>query len=215
MLTRCCDVLSMFVLSEWQFWTLFGAPKARRWRASVHALFYLYLLCDPRRSDNYRKVRAPRRVSASEAPHVVTWTKQTWIKHHNTVDNMLAPSHSELCITIIYVYKKFLVLFIYTFLHHFTLSHFSKFAKAPLAFLHRIGGVRSRWAEIWTLELLESEAWGANHWAIRCNYVVYLYPLAIYDIINLLLENVTFPLMFSKQYFCQILYIKTTVWWKT
>ena len=27
---------------------------------------------------------APRRVSVSGAPHIVTWTKQTWIKHHNT-----------------------------------------------------------------------------------------------------------------------------------
>jgi len=52
---------------------------------SVHALFYWYLLCDPRRCDNSRKVQAPRRVSAWGAPHVVTWTKQTWIKHHNTL----------------------------------------------------------------------------------------------------------------------------------
>ena len=55
-----------------------------RWRASVCTLFYWYLLYDPRRCDNSRKVRALRRVSTSGAPHVVTWTKQTWIKHHNT-----------------------------------------------------------------------------------------------------------------------------------
>ncbi len=27
-LFQCCDVLSMFVLSKWQFWNLFGAPDA-------------------------------------------------------------------------------------------------------------------------------------------------------------------------------------------
>ena len=57
------------------------------WRSRqtlVRALFYLYLFCDPRKCDNSMKVRAPRRVSASGAPHVVTWPKQTWIKHHNT-----------------------------------------------------------------------------------------------------------------------------------
>ena len=32
-----------------------------------------------------RKVRAPRRVSESGAPHVVTWTKQTWIKRQCTL----------------------------------------------------------------------------------------------------------------------------------
>ena len=55
-----------------------------RWRASLCAIFYGYLLCDQRRCDNSIKVCAPRRVSASGAPHIVTWTKQTWIKHHNT-----------------------------------------------------------------------------------------------------------------------------------
>ena len=45
-----------------------------RWHTSVRALSYWYLFCDPRRWDNSRKVRAPRRVSASGAPHVVTWT---------------------------------------------------------------------------------------------------------------------------------------------
>ena len=53
-------------------------------RASVRALFYWYLFCDPRRCDNSRKERAPRRVSASGAPHIVTWTRPTWLKHHNT-----------------------------------------------------------------------------------------------------------------------------------
>ena len=32
-----------------------------------------------------RKVRAPRPVSASGAPHIVTWTKQTWIKRQCTI----------------------------------------------------------------------------------------------------------------------------------
>ena len=64
--TRCCDVLSMFVLSKWQFWNLFGAPDGR-WRSSVHALSYWYLFCDPRRWDNNIKVPAQRRVSASGA----------------------------------------------------------------------------------------------------------------------------------------------------
>ena len=54
------------------------------WCASVHALFFWYLLCDPRRCENSRKVHTLWRVSASGAQHVVTWTKQTWIKHHNT-----------------------------------------------------------------------------------------------------------------------------------
>ena len=52
--------------------------------ASVRTLFYWYLLCNTRRCGNSRKVLAPRRISALEAPHIVTWTKQTWIKHHNT-----------------------------------------------------------------------------------------------------------------------------------
>ena len=56
-----------------------------RWRALVRTLYYWYLVCDPRKCDNSRKVCTPRRVSASGAPHVVPWTKQTWIKHHNTV----------------------------------------------------------------------------------------------------------------------------------
>jgi len=46
-------------------------------RASVRALIYLSWLCDPRRCEINRKVRAPRRVSASGAPHIVTWIKQT------------------------------------------------------------------------------------------------------------------------------------------
>ena len=56
-----------------------------RWRASVCALFYWYLLCDPRRCEINRKMWAPRRVSTSGAPHIVTWIKQTWIKHQCTV----------------------------------------------------------------------------------------------------------------------------------
>ena len=55
------------------------------WRPSVRALSFWYLFCDPRRWDNGRKLCAPRRVSASGAPHVVTWTKQTWIKHQCTI----------------------------------------------------------------------------------------------------------------------------------
>ena len=49
-----------------------------RWRASALPLSYWYLFCDPRRWENSKKVRTPRRVSTSGAPHVVTWTKQTW-----------------------------------------------------------------------------------------------------------------------------------------
>ena len=75
---RCIDELSMFVLSKWQFLALFGAP-------SVRTLFYWYLLCGPRRCEINIKVRAPRHVNASGAPHIVTWTKQTWIKHQCTV----------------------------------------------------------------------------------------------------------------------------------
>jgi len=39
-LGRCCDVFSMFVLSKWQFWNLFGTPDP--WRALVRALSYWY-----------------------------------------------------------------------------------------------------------------------------------------------------------------------------
>ena len=46
------------------------------WHASVHALSYWYLFCDPRRWDNSRKVRAPWHVSMSGAPHNVTWMKK-------------------------------------------------------------------------------------------------------------------------------------------
>ena len=31
-----------------------------------------------------RKVHAPKRVRASGEPHIVTWIKQTWIKHQCT-----------------------------------------------------------------------------------------------------------------------------------
>jgi len=64
------------------------------WRASVHALFYWYLLCDPRRCEINRKVRAPRHASESGAPHVVTWTKQTWTKHHNTLHCCYTTGHT-------------------------------------------------------------------------------------------------------------------------
>ena len=58
----------------------------RSWRADApRALSSWYLFCDPRRWDNSRKVRAPRGVSASGAPHVVTCTKQTWTEHQCTV----------------------------------------------------------------------------------------------------------------------------------
>ena len=56
-----------------------------RSRASVRALLYLYWLCDPRRCEINRKVRASRRVSTLGAPHIVTRIKQTWIKHQCTV----------------------------------------------------------------------------------------------------------------------------------
>ena len=62
----------------------------------MRALFYWYMLCDPRRCDNRRKVRALRRISALGAPNVVTWTKQTWIKHHNTPFHNLCYSTSYL-----------------------------------------------------------------------------------------------------------------------
>ena len=53
-------------------------------RASVRALSYCFLLSDPRRCEVNRKVRAPRRVSASGAPYIVTRIKQTWIKRHSS-----------------------------------------------------------------------------------------------------------------------------------
>jgi len=56
----------------------------RSQRAYVRSLFYWYLLCDPRRCEINWKVRAPRRVNVSGVPHIVTWTKQTWIKHQCT-----------------------------------------------------------------------------------------------------------------------------------
>jgi len=61
-----------------------------RSRASVGALFYRYLSSNPRCEMN-RKVHAPRRVSASGAPHNVTWTKLTWIKNQckETVSKIL------------------------------------------------------------------------------------------------------------------------------
>ena len=72
----------MFVLSKWQFRNLFGA------------LSYWYLFCDPRRWDNSRKVRAPRRVSASGAPHIVTG--QNKHGHNNSAPlkgGLHSPSH--------------------------------------------------------------------------------------------------------------------------
>ena len=47
------------------------------------ALFYWYLFCGPGRCEINRKLSALRRISASGAPIVVTWTKQTLTKHHN------------------------------------------------------------------------------------------------------------------------------------
>ena len=75
---RCIDELSMVILSKWQFGTSFGASNALT-RLGARTL-YLYWLCDPIN----RKVCAPRRVSASGAPQIVTWIKQTWIKHQCT-----------------------------------------------------------------------------------------------------------------------------------
>ena len=71
------------------------------WRASERTLFYWYLFCDPRRWDNSRNVCAPRRISASGAPHVVIWTKQTWTKHHNTV------TYNKIHITLIHCHNQF------------------------------------------------------------------------------------------------------------
>ena len=61
----------------------------RSWLADVPRWDHWYLLCDPRRCDNSRKVCAPRRVSLSGAWCLMSlaWTKQTWIKHHNTANN--------------------------------------------------------------------------------------------------------------------------------
>jgi len=52
--TRCTVVMSMFVSSKWK---------------GVRALFYCYLTFLDHRTNNSRKVRAPRRVSASGAPN--------------------------------------------------------------------------------------------------------------------------------------------------
>ena len=78
----CTVVMSMFVSSKWH-----RVAHPTRWRASVRARFYCYLTFLDHRTNISRKVRAPMRVSASGAPskfQIVTWTKQTWTKHHNT-----------------------------------------------------------------------------------------------------------------------------------
>jgi len=54
-----------------------------RSRTSVRALSFP-LWSDPKRCEMNRKVRAPRRISASGAPHIVPWIKQTWIKRQCT-----------------------------------------------------------------------------------------------------------------------------------
>ena len=59
----CIDVSSMFVLSKWQCVAL-----PTRWQASVRALFYCYYTFLDHTTNMRRKLRAPRRVSASGAP---------------------------------------------------------------------------------------------------------------------------------------------------
>ncbi len=43
-------------------------------------------------------MRAPRRVSASGAPHIVTWIKQTWIKHQCTSNSPSAALRPYICV---------------------------------------------------------------------------------------------------------------------
>jgi len=71
------------------------------WR-NRRALSYWYLFCDPRRWDNSRKVRAPRRVSTLGAPHLVTWTKQTWTKQQCTASSSILRAH--LCPSNYFIY---------------------------------------------------------------------------------------------------------------
>ena len=77
------DELSMVVLSKWQFGTLFSAPD-KLTHLGLLTFIYLNCLCEPRRCEIHRKVRAPRHVSASGAPRIVTWIKQAWIKRQCT-----------------------------------------------------------------------------------------------------------------------------------
>ena len=69
----CWDVLSMFVLSRWQRVSLL-----KLWCALVRVLFYCYNTFLDHTTNTSRKVRAQRRIK------IVTWTKQSWTKHHNT-----------------------------------------------------------------------------------------------------------------------------------
>ncbi len=57
-------------------WCSRGADEA-----SMRANFYWYFLCNIDRWHFTWKMRAPRRGSYSLAPHIVTWTKHTWIIH--------------------------------------------------------------------------------------------------------------------------------------
>ena len=69
----------------------------RRSRSLMRALSYWYLISDARRCEINRKVRAPRRVSMSGVPHIVTWIKQTWIKRQWTIkgDRLLIANFSH------------------------------------------------------------------------------------------------------------------------
>ena len=40
---RCCDVLSMFVLSKWQFWNMFGAPDTLT-LLNAHTFLLIFVL---------------------------------------------------------------------------------------------------------------------------------------------------------------------------
>ena len=60
----------------------------------MHALLYCYLTFFDHRTNISRKVCAPRRVSAREHQtsfKIVTWTKQTWTKHHSTDSTVTTP----------------------------------------------------------------------------------------------------------------------------
>ena len=80
---RCCDVLSMFVLSKWQCVVL-----PMHCRAAVCALFYWFHTFFDHTTNISRKVRATRCVSIRWERQtmfkIVTWTKQTWIIHQCT-----------------------------------------------------------------------------------------------------------------------------------
>ena len=80
----CCDVLSMFVLSKWQCVAL-----PLRWCATVCAPFYTVITSSWITQQIPVEKCAHQGASASWERQrmfkIVTWTKQTWTKHHHTV----------------------------------------------------------------------------------------------------------------------------------